>query len=283
MKLDQLNPFIRYAKSHVFYAHTKKDCICYDCRLFYVSLGEGTLFANGETYAVNANTVIFLPPKTHYRFSFTDPDSVNIYVLNFDLTDQFSRYSKSLGTANEETFDCEKVLNYELPKEFSDILVQNNGIHVRNYVAKCTDAFLQKDKYYRQTASANLKLALLATLCQQESENSDYQLVQSVIEYIRENYAQGELSNQTIADEFHYHPYHLSRIMKAHTQKTLHSYLIDYRLHMAKNYLVTTSLNVTAIAEKTGFTSYTYFIKIFREKMGQSPLQYRQTHKNIGF
>ena len=70
--------------------------------------------------------------------------------------------------------------------------------------------------------------------------------------------------------------------MKAHTQKTLHDYLTDYRLHMAKNYLRTTSLNVTQVAEKTGFSSYTYFIKLFRERVGVSPLQYRRSHERTG-
>lgn len=283
MKLDQLNPFVRYARTHVYYAPTKKNCVCYDCRLFYIAHGEGTLIADGQNYVVSQNTVIYLPPKTQYRFIFNDPTAVNIYVLNFDLTDAFSRYSRSLGTASEDAFDPSKVLDYEPPKEFSSIIVQNDGIHVRNHVAKCTDVFLRKEPYHRQTASASVKLALIEILRERENESNDYKLVQSVIEYIRDNYSLAELSNQTIADEFHYHPYHLSRIMKTYTQKTLHSYLIDYRLHMAKNYLVTTSLNITMIAEKTGFASYTYFIKIFREKMGQSPLQYRQTHKNIGF
>ena len=92
-----------------------------------------------------------------------------------------------------------------------------------------------------------------------------------------------KLTNEKIAEHFNYHPYHLSRLMKARTNKTLHNYLIDFRLHMAKNYLTTTNYNVTKIAEKTGFASYAYFIKIFREKVGISPLQYRKTHLSIGF
>ena len=120
-------------------------------------------------------------------------------------------------------------------------------------------------------------------LREQQGGVGEYKLAKSVIEYVRDHYARAELSNQMIADEFHYHPYHVSRVMKAYTQKTLHEYLMDYRLEMAKNYLITTSLSVTDIAEKIGFASYTYFIKLFREKTGQSPLQYRQTHKHIGF
>ena len=71
--------------------------------------------------------------------------------------------------------------------------------------------------------------------------------------------------------------------MKTYTNKTLRDYIIDFRLNMAKNYLATTTLNVTSVAEKTGFSSYAYFIKVFREKFGLAPLKYRKAHKNIGF
>lgn len=283
MKLDGLNPYVRYARMHTYYQPTKKDNVCYDCRLFYVGYGEGVLHVDGQTYAVAQNTVIFLPPSTRYRFVFSNNDDVTIYVLNFDLIDAFARFSKSLGTATEDDFNAEKVLEYKLPTALKTAIVQNNGISIRNHITNCTEAFLQREPYYRETASANVKLALLGLLRARESDVSEYKLAQSVIEYIRDHYATAELSNQTIASEFHYHPYHLSRVMKAYTQKTLHEYLIDYRLQMAKNYLITTPLNVTAISEKVGFASYTYFIKIFREKMGLSPLQYRQTHKRIGF
>ena len=141
--------------------------------------------------------------------------------------------------------------------------------------------FLQKIAYYKHSASARLKLVLLQLLRESYGEKSDYKLVQSVQEFICANYQECELSNQTIANQFNYHPYHINRLMKTHTQKTLHDYLIDYRLHMAKNYLRTTTLNVTSIAEKTGFSSYTYFIKLFRERVGVSPLQYRKKHETL--
>ncbi len=283
MKIEELNPFIRYATMHQAYYPQKENSVCYDCRLFYVLQGDGVFFANGQNYNVSQGFCVFLPPKTQYRFAFSNHDNVKIYVLNFDLTDEFSALTKSLGTATESTFDERKILHYILPNEFYEPIIQANGIFIRNYVADCVDLFLQKIVYYKHSASANLKLALLELLREANSEKNDYRLIQSVQEYIRSNYQNAELDNQEIAEQFNYHPYHINRLMKAHTGKTLHAYLIEYRLHMAKNYLRTTTLNVTAIAEKTGFSSYTYFIKLFRERTGVSPLQYRKTHKNIGF
>lgn len=283
MKIEELNPFIRYASMHQTYYPAKENSICYDCRLFYVLQGNGIFFSNGENYNVSQGFCVFLPPKTQYRFQFLDNENVKIYVLNFDLTDEFSSTPKSLGTATESTFNEQKILRYTLPNEFCEPVIHTNGISIRNYIADCVELFLQKIAYYKHSASAHLKLALLALLREVNREKNDYRLIQSVQEYIRNHYNNVEVNNQEIAEQFNYHPYHINRLMKAHTQKTLHEYLIDYRLHMAKNFLRTTTLNVTAIAEKMGFSSYTYFIKLFRERTGISPLQYRKTHKNIGF
>ena len=281
MTLNELNPFVRYATMHQNFYPQKEDSICYDCRLFLVSQGDGSFFVNGQTYHVSAGFTAFLPPETQYRFRFSKPNAVKIYVLNFDLTDEFSSLAKSLGTATESTFLLHKVPRYRLPEEFSEPIIRANGISVQNSVGECVNLFLQKIAYYKHSASARLKLVLFELLRDAHGEKSDYKLVQSVQEFIRNNYQDCELTNQSIGEKFNYHPYHINRLMKSHTQKTLHDYLTDYRLHMAKNYLRTTTLNVTAIAEKTGFSSYTYFIKLFRERVGLSPLQYRKKHKTL--
>lgn len=282
MKIEELNPFIRYASMHQTYYPQKENSVCYDCRLFYVVEGDGTFFVDNQKYHVSQGFFAYLPPETHYKFLFSNYNNVKIYVLNFDLTDQFYTFPKSLGTATENTFDKQKVLRYELPKDFSQSIVLTNGFFIRNYVADCVELFLQKVAYYKHSASAHLKLALLECLREANNEKSDYRLIQRIQEYIRNNYQNTELTNQEIANKFGYHSYHINRLMKAHTKKTLHDYLTDYRLHMAKNYLRTTSLSVTQVAEKTGFSSYTYFIKLFRERTGISPLQYRRSHERTG-
>lgn len=281
MNLHEVNPFIRYSGLHSFYNQTGQNCICYDCRLFYLDKGDGVLYADGQSYTAADNTLVFLPPGTRYRFAFQEPGAVRIYVLNFDLTDAFYTIPKSLGTAGEDDFMPERMPKYTLPEAFSNVIVRPDSMHLRNRMIKCTEGFLKQAPYYAETASANLKLMLFEVL-QDHQDSAGDALARSVSEYIRENYNMPELSNQMIAEHFNYHPYHLGRIMKAYTKQSLHSYLLDYRIHMAKNYLMTTNISVTMVAEKTGFASYSYFIKRFREKTGLSPHKWRQRHRNIG-
>ena len=277
MDLFNLNPFIRYARMHTNHISPNENRICYDCRLFYVLKGDGRLLADGKSYAVSQNTVVFLPSSTRYRFDFLHPDDVKIYVLNFDLTERFANITHSLGTANEADFDPDRVISASVSKELDEVTVSSAGLELENGVASCVELFISKTANYKHLASAHLKLALIEMINGKRLERVDYRLVQSVQDFVRLNYGDRTLSNKVVAETFSYHPYYLGRVMLRCTNMTLREYITDYRIRMAKNYLVTTPLSVTEIAGLCGFSSYTYFIKTFRERAGVSPLKYRKT------
>lgn len=274
-----MNPFIRYARMHTFFEPMKKDSICYDCRLFYFLRGEGTLHFLDESTPVEENTLIFLPPGTQYRFQFQDYESVTFFVLNFDLTDQFYSLSHSLGTATPETFVPEKKPAYVLPAAFSEARILPDGLYAQSAVETCVKLFLEKDIYYAHRASGVLKGVLFEMLGRETQRETGDSVARSVMEYVRTHFHESTLSNAEIATLFHYHPYHLSRLVKHFTGKTLHQYLTDYRIQMAKNLLITTKLPITRIAEESGFTTYAYFIKMFRQKTGETPRRYRENHR----
>lgn len=56
-------------------------------------------------------------------------------------------------------------------------------------------------------------------------------------------------------------------------------YLIKIRLSKAKELLTTTELSVSVIADKCGFCSPNYFIKLFRREYKITPLQFRKKEK----
>ena len=280
MILNQLNPFIRYGGCHKYYNDVEGQSICYDCRLFFVSSGEGVLLIDGYEHQISANTVIYLPPFSKYRFKFKNNRSISIYVINFDLTNENSYLSRSLGTATESNFDSTKIKSFPMHNVFENPIILYNIFELYSSVSKCVEIFQLKDEYFSQKSSAILKLMLVDILQTSKNENVEYKLAQQVVEYIRIHYEEVDLTNEVIAVKFNYHPYHLNRIFKAYTGKPIHNYLLEYRIQKAKNYLRTTILSVTVIAEKVGFSSYTYFIKLFRERTGVSPLKYRKLHSD---
>jgi AraC-like DNA-binding protein len=201
--------------------------------------------------------------------------------LDFDIDEGFSELENSLGTALDEDFLPEKAPKYSIPPEFNSPRVMKNAASISGVISESVELFIRREPYYREIASAKIKLALIAMISAVR-ESRENKLAKRIIEYIRGNFSSPDMTNEKLAAALHYHPYHLNRVMKSHTGKSLREYIVDYRLDMAKNYLITTSDSITEIALACGFQSYTYFIKLFREKNGCPPLKYRAAHTMMG-
>ena len=108
------------------------------------------------------------------------------------------------------------------------------------------------------------------------SGNRHRDVVDLVISHIESNYADEDLSLQTLADLVHFSPSHLSVIFSQQTGETLSKYLINYRIGKAKEALCCTSKKSSQIAEETGYKDPHYFSYMFKKVTGMTPTQYRE-------
>jgi AraC-like DNA-binding protein len=56
---------------------------------------------------------------------------------------------------------------------------------------------------------------------------------------------------------------------------TVFGYLFDYRMEMARNYLLDTGKTMQEIAELVGYEYHSHFTTAFKRKFGVSPQEYR--------
>lgn len=211
------------------------DSICYDCCFFFVEEEPGTITANGQSYSFSANTAIFLPAGTKYY----------LYL------------NKS-----------SQLITYELPEAFSNVLVkQMPGL--TELLHKCAQEFSTHNSFYRESASALLKLCLIE-FQRNHNRDNEVQKTHSYAAFHHSHYHNVNLTNEMIATKFNYNPGYLSQMMKNYTSKSLHQYLISYRLKIAKENLINTDDSINIIAWKSGFQSTAYFIKTFKEQTGTS-------------
>lgn len=84
------------------------------------------------------------------------------------------------------------------------------------------------------------------------------------------------LSLATLASRFHLSEKYLSRYFKEHFHISFIQYLNHLRLTHAKKLLEISELSITEIALSCGFSSDSYFIRIFKKTYGISPLKYRR-------
>ena len=272
MGLPQLNPHIRHAYNYKRPINSEVRQ-CYDCRIFFFKESNGALIANGKEFHFSNGSIVFLPPAAKYQF-FMKGEKSNHLIFNFDLVCDYAHLEKSLGIASTEDFDPERMPRYEIPAEFSEpILAQAPQLF--ETLEKCTADFLTKPPYYREVCSARIKRCLLELLRSEEAKPESTE-IRKIIDYVHQHYSDASLTNEQIAEHFHYHPYYISSLMKQQIGETLHQYLLRYRIRIAKNRLITTDADIGTIAWKCGFNSAAYFIKTFKAHTGITPKQYRK-------
>lgn len=280
MDLSSLNPHIRFAKYIEDTLIHDALRFCYDCRLFYIKEGNYDLKIGNQTYNLSAGTVLYIPPGTAYRFLHQNsPSPLKMLVFDFDLISDYAHIKESLGTANEADFNSQKIIKYDLPNEFTNITIQILP-HLYEKLKKCTDEFLHKDKYYRHASSAILKNCLIELL-RKSSVATEFKIIPDLTKYVQNHYHEAQLTNEDIAKEFGYHPYYLSQLMKKATGETLRSFILHYRIRIAKDFLITTDWEISIIAWKCGFNSTSYFIKQFKYLTGITPRQFRKFNKSL--
>lgn len=279
LNLSSLNPFIRFAKEFENIPFHNTPRFCYDCRLFYIREGNCDLEVENQTFSLSNGMILYFPPGTAYRFLQKNTKvRLKMLVFDFDLVSDYAHIKETLGIAKESNFDYKKIIKYDLPNEFSNIIIRIFP-HSYEKLKKIINEFLYKDEYYRESSSVIMKSCLIELL-RSSTFATKFKIIPELTKYIHDNYQNSELTNEDIAEKFGYHPYYLSQMIKQVTGETLHSFLLHHRIRVSKDYLITTDLEINTIAWKCGFNSTAHFIRQFKLKTGITPYQFRKSNKN---
>ena len=101
-----------------------------------------------------------------------------------------------------------------------------------------------------------------------KSYSSDSQ-VEQLLKYINRNLAE-DLSIDQLAERFFFSKYHMMRKFKNETGYTIHSYITNKRLLLARS-LIGQGAPVMKAAEKSGFQDYTTFVRAYKKQFGKVP------------
>lgn len=93
--------------------------------------------------------------------------------------------------------------------------------------------------------------------------------IASLLQYINHN-LQADLSVEKLAARYYVSKYHLMRKFKEETGYTLHNYIVNKRLLMARS-LIDQGMPVIKAAQESGFAEYSTFSRAYRKQFQQSP------------
>ena len=106
-----------------------------------------------------------------------------------------------------------------------------------------------------------------------DPQHEEQSLMFSVLDYIEHHYQNGTLAE--ISELSHLPTYQVSRILKKRTGKNFKEFLQLRRLQQAAYLLQNTTLSIDKIIVHIGYENSSYFYRVFREKYGCSPSEYR--------
>lgn len=235
-----------------------------------VYVTEGALrITIGETEKyLQPGDVIIIPPSVLFEFqAATVRENLSFYWL---------RFTGSQAELLMENCDLHYSIVYRIsrPEAFCE--------HFHRLFA-VFERFLQdRDTVLLDTLAPTHFLNILADL-RYSSHSTDplyvnHDTIHSALQYMRKNFCE-PLSIEALAAMHNLSPSYFRTIFKKHTGSSPIDYLIDLRVNYAAQLLLGSNLSVQEISEMTGFQSQAYFSRIFKQKLGLTPTEYRK----IGF
>ena len=198
----------------------------------------------------------------------------------------------------ERIYNCTKMSDYagikkELNKVFSYIEKQNgfSSIYVKytfsdmikkinEYIKTDVDLLGYIEKIYEARSFEEVSQIVYAALDDMAANKTaniqESRLIQMVKKIICEKYSDSGLGVSSIAEEINVSSAYLSSLFKIETGDNLVKYITKYRVNKSKELLSQSNMKVSDISAAVGYINASYYISIFRNHEGCSPVQYRE-------
>ena len=123
------------------------------------------------------------------------------------------------------------------------------------------------------------KLTILLT---QQDNNTNRYLIRKAREYIEENYSNPDLSLEEVSNYVGLSRSYFCSLFHKIERKTFKIYLMELRIHHAKQMLVATDKKIYEISGAVGCNDAAYFNRVFKRITGMTPLQFRNAGNREG-
>lgn len=120
--------------------------------------------------------------------------------------------------------------------------------------------------------------ALASSSFANAARDKESRRVKTVKQFINDHYSE-DLTLDRLAGLIGMSPTSFSRFFKQRTNKTLTNYITDIRLGNAARMLVDSTHNISEICYTCGFNNLSNFNRVFKDKKGMSPKDFRALYK----
>lgn len=249
--------------------------------IYYLVEGERYYFVEGSMVLIKPGTLVFIEKeKIHKTNSVAGKPYYNRMLIELKQ-EWLEDFFRGLRVITMEQFfeGCRIVKLDEKGQELAErtILAISKEARERKIGyeqmirVRLSELFMYVIRSRQMIPEADKEGNLLPAKCSKVNE---------VAEYIQEN-CYKKISLQGLAEQFFVSRCYLSRIFKEVTSLTINEYLTAQRIKRGRRLLETTGYSITQVSEMSGFESVSYFEKVFKKQMGQTPLKYRKLRTTV--
>lgn len=242
--------------------------------IYYLLSGERYYFIKDRTYLIKKGDLVLINKNDLHKTYDAGSSEHQRILINFS--------ESFITNMSNQSDDILKTLFLENSPVSSFTI--DEQLHIENLLMKITSEIEHKYsgyEFYLQGIFFQLLVVFLRyrenkIRTKHEELNPMHSKIFQIVKFINNNYHE-PLSLPYISERFYISPYYLSRIFKETTGFTFVEYVNSIRIQQAQRLLSETKLNVTIIAEKTGFDSTAHFGRVFKSITGLSPLNYKKS------
>ncbi|NSW95038.1 MAG: AraC family transcriptional regulator [Bacteroidales bacterium] len=240
--------------------HWSNGRILQEYQLNYITEGEGIMETRKSRYNIKAGSIILLHPNVWHRYK------------PVRETGWFEHYIGFRGEMADNLIKSSDVLR--------DLNVIQIGFHeniLRDFNEIIAEALNEKPGYHQ--VCSGLVIHILGQIISiQKNKSFRFTPLESNIQRacimmrgkLTDNINIEEIANELQADYSQFR-----KAFKKYTGLSPKQYHMSLRLKQASYILTNTDLSVKEISSKLGFSTQSYFSKLFKEKMKKTPSRYR--------
>lgn len=268
-KLIQIRPHTRFVH---FPAHTHNYV-----EVVYMCSGSTHHIIDGQDIILAPGELLFLSKHATQEIY---PAAMQDLAINFIILPEFFDLSlKMIGNDNTalRTFLVESLIGDGNGPSYLHFKV-SDVLPIQNLVENLIWSIKNKQANVRSINQTTMGLIFLQLLNHTDKmelalSQTDHKLILKVLEYIEENYRNGELKD--LAQILNYDVFWLSKEIKKVSGNTFSELLQLKRLNQAAYLLNNTNMKVIDISMAVGYENVSYFHRIFFNHFGMSPRSYR--------
>lgn len=249
--------------------------------IIYMCSGKTTHWINSTTKVeLHEGELLFL---NQHAFHAIEAAGAGDIAINFIVLPEFFDVAFSMLEGENElrNFIISSLRQDTSKSDYLQFRVKD-VLPVQNLIENLIWSLLEHKSHMQKINQTTMGLLFLNLMNYTEKIKSSGQresmLVMAMLREVEDNYKNASLTG--LSAELGESVFRLSRLVKQNTGYTFKELLQIKRLQKAITLLSETSLSVSDIIAAVGYDNASYFYRIFREKYGMSPKEYRVAHKN---